>query len=102
MCVSPVATTSRSTLPWRAMTSSMCERNPIGVSMRERVPSPSRFSVTATFVSFVARVRGDIAHEDAAREERLEDLLAAALRAECDEIRLRREERDARNRAHRI
>src|SRR5437660_10552159 len=54
MCVSPLAATSRSTRPCRAMTSSMCERKPTGVSIVD-APVPSRSTDTRTFVSLVVR-----------------------------------------------
>src|ERR1051325_11308257 len=109
MGTSPTAVTSTSTRAWRAIVSSMWERKPTGVSMRA-APLPSRSSATCTDVSFVVRessarriaerlqeavvlravadgdaqrVRNrmrDVADEDAARAQLLEQLLRVAAR----------------------
>src|SRR5437899_5191524 len=54
ICRSPLASISRSSMPWRATWSSMCSRNGMPVA-RRATPVPSRSTRTRICVSFVLR-----------------------------------------------
>src|SRR3954468_22386113 len=54
MCRSPLASISRSSMPWRATWSSMCSRNGMPVASRA-TPVPSRSTRARICVSFVLR-----------------------------------------------
>src|SRR5258708_4074333 len=129
MWVSPAAAMSRSTRPCRAMTSSMWERKPTGVSIVD-APVPSRSTVTRTLVSFVMRDSSadrlmqsleeaivllrrpdrdakrvgnggtDVADEKPAGAELFKYVFGIAAQAKCDEVRLRWIRRDSGHRSH--
>ena len=66
MCRSPLASMSRSTMPWRATWSSMCSRNGMPVASFA-TPLPSRFSRTRICVSLVLRSTSAVSHFNASR-----------------------------------